>query len=90
MLNEKLEKLKNERIILEKENSQLIEYINKIISEEEKKSDFISNKDNKIDIITENNFKNSSINMKRDDNININIKPDNFESVEMFKRLNKL
>ena len=90
MQNEKLEKLKNERIILEKENSQLIEYINKIISEEEKNSDCINNKENKIGIILENNFKNNSTNIKRDDNIDINIKPDNFESIEMFKRLNKL
>ena len=84
--NQKLEKLKNERLILENENFKLIEYVNKIFSEEEKNNDFDKNSDKNNNINTTNN----SNYIKNDEENVININPNNFESIEMFKRLNKL
>ena len=84
--NQKLEKLKNERLILENENFKLIEYVNKIFSEEEKNNDFDENSDKNNNINTTNN----SNYIKNDEENAININPNNFESIEMFKRLNKL
>lgn len=84
--NQKLEKLKNERLILENENFKLIEYVNKIFSEEEKNNDFDKNSDKNNNINTTNN----SNYIKNDEENAININPNNFESIEMFKRLNKL
>ena len=84
--NQKLEKLKNERLILENENFKLIEYVNKIFSEEEKNNDFDKNSDKNNNINTTNN----SNYIKSDEENSININPNNFESIEMFKRLNKL
>ena len=96
---EKLESLQNERNILEKENNQLIDYINKILIDEEQKGneDKINNKNNfdndndnynqeNNDFLINKNIDNKNIN---ENNI-INITPANFESIEMFKRLNKL
>ena len=94
---EKLESLQNERNILEKENNQLIDYINNILMEEEQKAkedkiNNINNLDNdnynneNNDFLINKNIDNKSIN---ENNI-INITPANFESIEMFKRLNKL
>ena len=84
--NQKLEKLKNERLILENENFKLIEYVNKIFLEEEKNNDFDKNSDKNNNINTTNN----SNYIKNDEENVININPNNFESIEMFKRLNKL
>ena len=84
--NQKLEKLKNERLILENENFKLIEYVNKIFSEEEKNNDFDKNSDKNNNINTTNN----SNYIKNNEENAININPNNFESIEMFKRLNKL
>ena len=98
---EKLESLQKERNILEKENNQLIDYINKILIDEEQKGneDKINNKNNfdndndndnynqeNNDFLINKNIDNKNIN---ENNI-INITPANFESIEMFKRLNKL
>ena len=84
--NQKLEKLKNERLILENENFKLIEYVNKIFSEEEKNNDFDKNSDKNNNINTTNN----SNYIKNNEENAININPNNFESIEMLKRLNKL
>ena len=98
---EKLECLKSEQSILEKDNIQLIGYINKILFNEEEK---LNNDKN----INNNNYNNDYIlqgntNISSGETINqninnnsisenniINITPSNFESIEMFKRLNKL
>ena len=73
-------------MILENENFKLIEYVNKIFSEEEKNNDFDKNSDKNNNINTTNN----SNYIKNDEENVININPNNFESIEMFKRLNKL
>ena len=96
---ERLECLKNEQIILEKENKQLCEYINQILFNEEQKI----NNDNDIDSYKLNNIDNNNISPGKDINQNIynnsnnitenqiiNITPNKFESIEMFKRLKKL
>jgi hypothetical protein len=87
---EKYECLKNEQNILEKENMQLIEYINKKLFDE----GLINNNDKNIndnDYVFHNNSINQNFNQNSISGNNmINITPDNFESIEMFKRLNKL
>lgn len=96
---EKLELLKNEQNILEKENQLLCGYVNKILVEEKQKNiDFIDDDINKENIINDNNNiiseeKINNININDDSNIEnniFNISPDNFESREMLKRINKL
>ena len=90
---EKLELLQNEQTLLEKENLQLYEYINKILKDKEQKisnlncEEFykINSYNNNIEAINQ-NINNNSIK----DNHPINITFDNYESIEMFKRLNKL
>ena len=90
---EKLELLQNEQTLLEKENLQLYEYINKILKDKEQKisnlncEEFykINSNNNNIEAINQ-NINNNSIK----DNHPINITFDNYESIEMFKRLNKL
>ena len=66
---EKLESLQNERNILEKENNQLIDYINKILIDEEQKG-------NEDKINNKNNFDNDNDNYNQENNdflINKNI-----------------
>ena len=97
---ERLECLKNEQCILEKENIQLCEYINKKLIEKEQQINIdknIYNDDNKNDINIVNNFfpnkelnGNNIVNNNPPDNTEINITPVNFESIEMFKRLNNI
>ena len=72
--NEKLENLKNERAALENENSKLIEFIKLILLDD------IKNPDNK----------NISFNLNKEDITDINIKPNNFKSIEMLEKLDKL
>ena len=82
---QRLELLKNEQALLEKENLQLCAYINKILNDSGQKASNVIEL-NKI-YINNNEAINQNINK---DNQPINIIPDNFESIEMFKRLNKL
>ena len=95
---EKFECLKNEQVILENENKKLCEYIEKILLNEEQR---INNNNNYLNLTNIDNI-NNNINHCEDNNQNINdnnyiteeqiinITPANFESIEMFKRLNKL
>jgi hypothetical protein len=78
---DKLNCLLNERKILEKENYQLCEYVNKILSEEENKIDIYDN---------DNNMNNKNDDEKNVETSGINISPLDFQSFEMYKRLNKL
>lgn len=85
---EKLEYLKNERSILKKENLQLCEYINKKL-DQNINDNYISEKN-----YSNNDFKSNEINQNikcnSKDESDFNISPMDFESIEMFKRLNKL
>ena len=97
--NEKFEKLKTERKELEIENLKLIEYINNIISKKDIIKDYTNFKNNNllgeqnnnnIHLVSTQISNNKCIEYNKNDMFNININPNNFESVEMLKRLNKL
>ena len=89
--NDRLDKLKEERKVLENENSKLIEYINNILSNQEKNKVLENNINNLINNREENEDINYNIDFTKLDDLNtININHSNFESIEMLKRLNKL
>ena len=97
--NEKFEKLKTERKELESENLKLIEYINNIISKKDIIKDYTNFKNNNllgeqnnnnIHLVSNQISNNKYIEYNKNDMFNVNINPNDFESVEMLKRLNKL
>ena len=97
--NEKFEKLKTERKELESENLKLIEYINNIISKKDIIKDYTNFKNNNllgeqnnnnIHLVSTQTSNNNCIEYNKNDMFNVNINPNDFESVEMLKRLNKL
>lgn len=95
--NEIFEKLIKERIYLENENLKLIEYVNNIILNKENNSNLESNKDNLLESTNKGiNFKEKNLiknnleyNSEEDIKI-INTEPNNFDSIEMLKKLSKL
>jgi len=95
--NEIFEKLIKERIYLENENLKLIEYVNNILLNKEKNSNLESNKDNLLEFTNKRiNFKEKNLiknnleyNSEEDIKI-INTEPNNFDSIEMLKKLSKL
>ena len=82
--NEKLEKLKKERFDLENENLKLIEYVKNIILNAEKNNDLENNKDILFDYVNNNNN-----NFEEKNENNINMETNNFDSLEMMKKLSK-
>ena len=95
--NEIFEKLIKERIYLENENLKLIEYVNNILLNKENNSNLESNKDNLLESTNKRiNFKEKNLiknnleyNSEEDIKI-INTEPNNFDSIEMLKKLSKL
>ena len=95
--NEIFEKLIKERIYLENENLKLIEYVNNILLNKENNSNLESNKDNLLESTNKGiNFKEKNLiknnleyNSEEDIKI-INTEPNNFDSIEMLKKLSKL
>jgi hypothetical protein len=85
---EKLEYLKNERSILKKENLQLCDYINKKLDQNINDNNIYEKNYNNKDFKTMEINQNIKFNSK--DESDFNISPIDFESIEMFKRLNKL
>ena len=95
--NEIFEKLIKERIYLENENLKLIEYVNNILLNKENNSNLETNKDNLLESTNKGiNFKEKNLiknnleyNSEEDIKI-INTEPNNFDSIEMLKKLSKL
>ena len=85
---EKLEYLKNERSILEKENLQLCEYINQKLDKKINDNYIYEKNYNNNGFETMEINQNNKFNAK--DESDFNISPIDFESIEMLKRLNKL
>ena len=82
--NEKLEKLKKERFDLENENLKLIEYVKNIILNAEKNNNLENNKDILFDYSN-----NNIVNFEEKNENNINMVTNNFDSLEMMKKLSK-
>ena len=82
---------------MEKENLKLIEYVNNILLNKENNSNLESNKDNLLESTNKGiNFKEKNLiknnleyNSEEDIKI-INTEPNNFDSIEMLKKLSKL
>ena len=85
---EKLEYLKSERSILKKENLQLCDYINKKLDQNINDNNMYEKNYNNKDFKAMEINQNIKFNSK--DESDFNISPMDFESIEMFKRLNKL
>ena len=85
---EKLEYLKNERSILEKENLQLCEYINQKLDKKINDNYIYEKNYNNNGFETMEINQNNKFNAK--DESDFNISPIDFESIEILKRLNKL
>ena len=82
---------------MENENLKLIEYVNNILLNKENNSNLESNKDNLLESTNKRiNFKEKNLikknleyNSEEDIKI-INTEPNNFDSIEMLKKLSKL